>query len=63
MEKEVKALFKLDNEAVKVRWEIVTEDKDKKESKPISTGETTNIATSPKTAKANLLDVGKHDQR
>ncbi|XP_014665003.1 PREDICTED: transcription initiation factor TFIID subunit 7-like [Priapulus caudatus] len=62
VEKEVKALFKLDNEAVKVRWEVVTEDSDKKESMPISTGETTNIITlSPKASKANLLDVAISD--
>lgn len=65
IEKEVKRLFRVDNEAVSVRWEVIT-DEDDQQGKKITGEMVTNNAGSPAASglllsNSQSLDVAEHD--
>ncbi|XP_050067299.1 transcription initiation factor TFIID subunit 7 [Anopheles maculipalpis] len=64
IEKEVKRLLRVDNEAVNVKWELITEDEDPNKPSPGSGTETgpPNKSPSKNTKKGDHnKDVGEHD--
>lgn len=65
IEKEVKRLFRVDNEAVSVRWEIITDEEDTGK-KPLMGESLTSSAASPAASglllsNSQSLDVAEHD--
>ncbi|GAB6027283.1 transcription initiation factor TFIID subunit 7 [Chamberlinius hualienensis] len=66
IEKEVKRLFRVDNEAVNVRWEVITDEDDGSKSKQIL-GESNNGGASSPGASGGIfsnsqsLDIAEHD--
>uniref|UniRef100_T1J0J9 TAFII55 protein conserved region domain-containing protein n=1 Tax=Strigamia maritima TaxID=126957 RepID=T1J0J9_STRMM len=64
IEKEVKRLFRVDNEAVSVRWDVITDEDDT--NKKLLTGEGPSSAASPTASgfllsNSQSLDVAEHD--
>lgn len=61
IEKEVKRLLRVDNEAVNVKWEVICEDED--QSKPSKVSSSGTVKTKREGLNGNTsqsLDVGKH---
>lgn len=68
IEKEVKRLLRVDNEAVSVKWEVICDDDKAKVIKPFSnmdenseTGPTRNVDTSIETSNPHSVDVAEHE--
>lgn len=61
IEKEVKRLLRVDNEAVNVKWELITEDEDPNKSISDSKHDGPNKSPSKSSKKSANKDVGEHD--